>query len=467
VAAGALPQARATASQAFTSIRPAIAHLLASETSGPEPLDRYISLSDTMFDPGDLALIGTIYGPQLSDAQLYEYIVATKKKEVLSPNLSLAFGVPALDGYGGGVLPLERYVMLQHAFVSPEEVSIDGRLRENLLQVPDGRWLSLFNVRYVITDKLRDAWVDDVFYDLQFGARLSAGELASVPEIPSFEATALGVVSHADGLAAEAEGATAGVIEIVFSDGTSRSFKLAVGMDVPLGAGEGLADEATRIRWLEPALPISITVEAVASDGEWVVRGLSLIDERTGSFQSLVLSDRGRYRLVHSGDVKIYENLDVLPRVVIVPRARAVSEDAEALEVLRDPGLDLSSEIVLSAPGPSRCCPSRSTAAADPTASARITEYGPERVVVDATLSQPGYLLLTDAYFPGWQATVNGEPRAICRADILFRAMPLGPGEHHVVFSFRPPVQRLGAAVSLLSIVLVGLMAYKGELSKA
>ena len=41
---------------------------------------------------------------------------------------------------------------------------------------------------------------------------------------------------------------------------------------------------------------------------------MTLIDARTGMFTPLLPSDRGRFRLVHSGDVKIYENLDVLPR---------------------------------------------------------------------------------------------------------------------------------------------------------
>ena len=157
----ALPHARATAAQAFTSMRPAIAHLLASQPSGSGPAARFLSMSDITFDPGDLSLIETIYGPQLSPDQLYAYVVATKQKEVVAPNLPLAFGVPAVDGYGGGLLPLGRYVTLQQLLLPDGEASIDGRLRENLTAIPDGRWLSLFNVRHVITDKLGDAWIDD------------------------------------------------------------------------------------------------------------------------------------------------------------------------------------------------------------------------------------------------------------------------------------------------------------------
>ena len=467
LAGEALPHARATAPQAFTSLRPAIAHLLTAQTRGSEPMNRFLSLSDTTFDPGDLSLIREIYGLQLSNAQLYEFVVATKQKEVLSPNLSLAFGLPALDGYGGGLLPLQRYVMLQHAFLSPGEVSMDGRLRENLLEVPDGRWLSFLNVGHVITDKLQDAWVDDVFYDLQFGARLAESESVAVPEIPPFEATALGIVSHLEGLGDAMEAAPIGLIRIGFSNGTVRSFDLRAGADVPVRAGEAVTAEATRIRWAEASRPLSITVESLTTEGEWVVRGVTLIDERTGSFQPLVLSDRGRFRLDHSGDVKIYENLDVLPRAFVASRALQVAGDEAALNVLRDPTLDLSSEIVFSSADSSCAVPALTPATGEDGGSATITAYSDDRVVVEATLRRPGYLVLTDAYHPGWQATVDGEPRPICRADILFRAIALEPGAHRLILTFRPTVQRLGVVVSLLAIFVIGIVAYKGRLSKA
>jgi uncharacterized membrane protein YfhO len=76
-------------------------------------------------------------------------------------------------------------------------------------------------------------------------------------------------------------------------------------------------------------------------------------------------------------------------------------------------------------------------------------------VVVEAALDHPGYLVLTDAHYPGWQATVDGERVPICRADLLFRAVALEPGEHRVVFTFQPPVQRLGAAVSAMGLAVL------------
>jgi hypothetical protein len=461
-----LPHARATAPQALTSIRPAIAHLLASRPADSGPPGRFLSMSDITFDPGDLSLIRIIYEPQLSADQLYEYVVATKQKEVVSPNLPLAFGVPAVDGYDGGVLPLAHYVALQRLFLSQEEISIDGRLRESLTAIPDGRWLNLFNVRHVITDKLGDAWIDDVFYDLRFGARLLQGDEAAVGRVPQFTSTALGLISYLEEGAALSDGALVGEVEVGFEDGEVRLFELRAGEDVvERASGQGCGESmATRLRWAEPAIPLTVTVRAMLPQGVWVVRGMSLIDERTGSFQSLVISDRGRFRLAHSGDVKIYENLDVLPRAFIVHQVQQVGDDAAALAAMQDPAFDPSSQVVLDASTCSRDSINWTLGAAvgegvigdgPRLESASIAQYRPERVVIEAHLDEPGVLILTDAWYPGWQATVDGEPVPVCEADLLFRAVPLDAGPHRVVFAFRPRGHWVGAVVSGIGLVVL------------
>ena len=468
-----LPYNRATAPQAFTSLRPAIAHLLAAgenREGGP----RFLSMSDITFDPGDMPEIEIIYGPQLPADARYDYIVAAKHKEILGPDLPLAFEIPAVDGYDGGVLPLARYVTLQRLFLPEDKVSIDGRLRENLDTVPPGRWLSLFDTRYVITDKVFDGWIDGIFYDLQFGARLAAGEEATVAYVPPFAGTALGLVSYLDGAAALPDGTPVGEVSLTFSDGTERTFVIRAGVETaeglygpdvahtsaPLGGhfwpGEPRGnDYAARLSWGDAAVPVTVTVRAALPQGRLVVRGLSLVDERSGSFQSLLISDQGRFRLVHSGDVKVYENLDVLPRAFVVHRALAAQSAADALVLMQEPEFDPARTVVVEGAEATEHAPS----GAD---EVRLLSYEPERVEVEVSLSADGYLVLSDAAYPGWQAWVDGAEVEIVTADLLFRAVRVDAGRHRVVFRFQPRSLLWGEVVSAAALLFLTLVVWRG-----
>jgi hypothetical protein len=462
-----LPFNRATAPGALTSLRPSVAHLLAeADAAVTGPPARFLSISDIFFDPGDKPEIEIALKPQLSADALYDYVIATKQKEVLIPNLPLYYRLPTMDGYDGGVLPLRHYVTLERLYMPGERaaiaerpVGVDGRLRENLEAVPDGRWLSLCNVRFVVTDKVGDAWFDGVFYDLQMGANLRAGDEATVGHVPALPATALGVVYRADGAP---EGTSLAEVEVVFAD--EQRVVLSLLAD---GAEDG--DRVARLVWGQVGTPSAISVRGVWEAGEVTMRGLSLIDERTGVFQSLVLSDKGRYRLVHSGDVKIYENLDVLPRAFFVPRATVVPDDEAALVAMRDPEFDPATTIVLAG----STSPRHESRVTNPTplrpyggdyshesratnhAKTELLLYEPERVVADVVAPSDGWLLVGDAWYPGWEARVDGQLVPVERADILFRAVAVPAGEHRVEWVYRSSSFRLGAAVSAGALALL------------
>jgi uncharacterized membrane protein YfhO len=86
-----------------------------------------------------------------------------------------------------------------------------------------------------------------------------------------------------------------------------------------------------------------------------------------------------------------------------------------------------------------------------------FTSYQADEVGVKASLPRPGFLLLLDTYFPGWMATVNGQPTKIYRADYNFRAVPLPAGTSTVHFFYRPTSLRLGLALSAAGwLALVG-----------
>lgn len=93
---------------------------------------------------------------------------------------------------------------------------------------------------------------------------------------------------------------------------------------------------------------------------------------------------------------------------------------------------------------------------------AEILEYSPNRVVIDATLKFPGYLVLTDTYAPGWTATVDGARGTILPVNVAFRGVPLSAGTHRVELNYSPPGWRIGLAVSVLSVLIWVALVVRG-----
>ena len=91
-------------------------------------------------------------------------------------------------------------------------------------------------------------------------------------------------------------------------------------------------------------------------------------------------------------------------------------------------------------------------------ARAEVIRYTPDRVVIDADSRDGGFLVLTDQYYPGWRASVDGKPAPIYRTDYLFRGVRLPPGRHRVAFEYRPRNVGYGAIGTLAGIFGLALL---------
>ena len=134
------------------------------------------------------------------------------------------------------------------------------------------------------------------------------------------------------------------------------------------------------------------------------------------------------FRLVsRRGDLAIFENENAWPRAFVLQQAQ---------------------------PEPDFTAPPGENATA-----AEITGYRAQRVTVRPPQGKPGLLVLTDQYYPGWQAYADGAPRPIERVWKTFRGVRLTGAEKEIVFRYRPWTIYAGTGVTCVTCVLaVALM---------
>jgi hypothetical protein len=157
-----------------------------------------------------------------------------------------------------------------------------------------------------------------------------------------------------------------------------------------------------------------------------------------------------------AADARIFKNDAALPRALIVGDARCV-DDATALGVIRNRAVDFRRQVLLAG-----CAePPGGISPANASGSTLIHADSANHVAIRTTADRPAYLVLTDTWFPGWTARVDGQPTPVWRANHAFRAVVVPAGEHEVEFRFEPGSLVVGAIISGLSLVVAGVIAWR------
>jgi hypothetical protein len=96
-------------------------------------------------------------------------------------------------------------------------------------------------------------------------------------------------------------------------------------------------------------------------------------------------------------------------------------------------------------------------------ATALIASFAPERVVVRTDSDARGYLVLAEAWYPGWRATVNGAPSEVFPINGWMRGVVVPAGQSEVVFAFHSRLLAAGLAISLASAAVLLALVLKGR----
>lgn len=90
----------------------------------------------------------------------------------------------------------------------------------------------------------------------------------------------------------------------------------------------------------------------------------------------------------------------------------------------------------------------------------RLTSYEPNRLVYEVSTPKDGIVVFSEIYYPGWQATIDGKPADIARADYILRAMNVPAGKHTIEMRFDPKSLHVteGIAYGALALMIIGIM---------
>jgi hypothetical protein len=156
---------------------------------------------------------------------------------------------------------------------------------------------------------------------------------------------------------------------------------------------------------------------------------------------------------VRAGSAYLHRNPRALPRVRYLGFPSYAKNQADAVSLLRRFGASVRTELVVEDPDR----PLETGSAARGTA--RILSEVPEEVVVEVLSETAGYLVLADAFDPGWSATIDGLDAPIRPAYVNFRAVYVaGAGRHRVIFRYEPAGWRIGLSLTIAGLFLTGLM---------
>jgi len=150
------------------------------------------------------------------------------------------------------------------------------------------------------------------------------------------------------------------------------------------------------------------------------------------------------------GRTHVYGNERALPRAFVVGQVKVISDEEKILSELAlfDPK---KLAILEEKPGWTLDNPSLFQ-------EAEVTFYSPNKIVVQANLSSPGLLVLSELWYPGWQAYDNGQGVKIHRANYLLRSVYLEAGRHTVEFVYDPLSFKVGRWVTAGAVL--GLVVY-------
>jgi hypothetical protein len=179
-----------------------------------------------------------------------------------------------------------------------------------------------------------------------------------------------------------------------------------------------------------------------------------------GGWANPLLMDSSKVDLIYYGPNSIYLNKNYRPRAWVVHQVVEIAEgdSATAKALLADPTFDLSTQAIIEGDLVGPLSPQNEPDQVE------FVDYAASSAKVKTSLSAPGILVISDVYYPGWQAYVNGSQTHIYATNLMMRGIYLPAGTHEIQFIYEPSSFRVGLYISggvLISVIILLVVTWK------
>lgn len=413
----------------------------------------------------------------------------------LPPMLSRLWGVPSAGTHGP--LIVSRYSQLM-------SMSVVGNV-DPAWQKGEEQSFNIMAIRYVFAPRMQ---LTEEVQGVTWYARdalITVGSNCNRPlpishtiELPSAQqATKLGIVSLLECSTAAEDRAEVARVLITYESGRAQSESLRAGLDTsewafdcsdvrpqikharapvfesfPVDRGGGAICDGHKyltmlqLKESEPVRRIEFEWTGGAT-GALSIKKVSLIDDAASRSYPVgatpgSLADASRWRHVEDiEETSIFENLRAMPRAWMVGEVLSVKAD-EALRIIKsstlpdgrafDPARTALVEEALNL----------GSKQADAPGTAEVTSLSGRHIEVQTSSTSPSFLVLSDVYYPGWKATIDGSQEArVYQTNFAARGVAVPAGSHRVRLEFRPVSLYTGAALSALSLVVMAIIIWR------
>ena len=142
-----------------------------------------------------------------------------------------------------------------------------------------------------------------------------------------------------------------------------------------------------------------------------------------------------------------------LPRAFMLTDYQILDRE-EILDFMTRPSFDPKRTLLFEKDGLLERPPRYPARRGNASGSFELTFYRPDAMVIETQTNEPGYLFVSEIFYPGWKAMIDGHPQRILRGNYLFRVIELPEGRHRVELLFDPFPVKLGMAVSSFMMFL-------------